>query len=1101
MASSDQRLPAPKLDNVRAFPTPDVRDILVFIEKDAKWPANQTFAYGDAHPNPDKYPNHKMSYYAPEAQDRWARWYFSAPRADQDAYNFEITDGDVLVRTYIFPRDEYLAGTVDPDRPAVTDPDDHFTEYVFSHEVVRRAEQEYDGWFITVYRYFQQEVKTRVFFDDDFERHVRETVTIVPHDPDDVPVSTDPGTTIERRTINTFYDELITQTLLPNSTDSTQDGNIVFPTTLETIPVDVSYRFPSLLRSVKVVSAYAYAYSTGAAPSYSEDYYFDTDIAEPFPGPHEGRVLRFLTSEPLNIETRYPLVQYVEVADTIPLVAAWFLASTDGNSTFALAKEVHLPPTIHPEVPIEGIDTLAIVQQKDRLPMTPGYVNFTALGVMNVGVETSKTRYNLYEVKVTQINSSGVYGGSRSPFGTSGANTGAGDAVISTSPAPSVFTAFISANNLTVTGTATPGSAITVTRNGVEYGKVMSDTAGNFTMTLSTQFTDPVDLSVNARKAGTLSGAFIVTTNDLAPIAPTASISADLTTVSGNGVTGNTITISMTPVAQVETATVAGGPISADGQAMITFTSVITGEIILFVDAVISDTAATIAGRFRTALNQQGIITDAYTIGGTGTTITATKRPTVTYNDNTLNIATDNGSCAGLTSSPTSVNTTQGLGDVTTTVVSGVYSYTFDPPLPNLTVINVYATDAGGTSPSVTLTASATPPNIVGTPVFDTGSYTDILGSVEVLGSPPAAGDVTVTAYLGTTLLDSTTNDAFGNFTLVLTIPRINGETITLIASDTSDPTVKSPAVNISATNLNLPVPVFEESAGEYIGTAPDPSTYAPAEMYKLVVRYEPTSEEVEFDVFPLNNEFVFDFEDFTGNLGNQNGERYEVFFRFDIDTTAGVYLADGPAAFINSPVVPLPGAIIGQFPPAAHYPFDRRWDQNWHTNIPAPGPTLVDGDFVLGYATHNSTSGTITTSPHAAFGMPFPANYSMEVRLADPAPGTTIQIKFPGQDVADIGPEPYTTPYYFGAVPFPFFYRTVGQSLPSFIWGPGAIARATGWWQNAAMYTRETVKAAQPPRLRIIVTSPDGRQSETVWTRDEAYPWNDYHYADGMTS
>jgi hypothetical protein len=566
-------------------------------------------------------------------------------------------------------------------------------------------------------------------------------------------------------------------------------------------------------------------------------------------------------------------------------------------------------------------------------------------------------------------------------------------------------------------------------------------------------------------------------------------------------VNGNTITISMTPVAQVETATVAGGPISADGQAMVTFTSAITGEIILFVDAVIADTAATIAGRFRTALNQQGVITDAYTIGGTGTTITATKRPTVTYNDNTLNIATDNGSCAGLTAAPTSVDTTQGLGNVTTTVVGGVYSYVFNPALPNGTVIGVTATDAGGTSPSVTLTASATPPNIIGTPLFDTDSYTDILGSVEVLGSPPAAGDVTISAYLGTTFLDDTTNDALGDFVLTLTEPRFSGETITLIASDTSDPTIKSPSVNTSAPNLNLPVPVFTESAGDYIGVAPDPASLLPASIYKLVVRYEPTSEEVEFDIFPANNEFTFNFDDFSDDIGNQNGERYEVFYRFDLDPGAGTYLVDGPAAYINSPVVPLPGAVIGQFPPAAFYPYGQRWDQNWPEAPYYNGSTTPpEGSWVNAYARDNTTTSVEFSAPYGS-RMPFPANKTLAVVAPSAIAGTTILIKFPGQDIPDIGPEPYVGPYYFGDVPFPFQYRTIGQSLNPTYFPGGAQAPVAGWYQNAAMYTRETAKANQPARLRVILTDPDGRQSETIWTRDTSYPWSDAVYSYGMTS
>jgi hypothetical protein len=268
--------------------------------------------------------------------------------------------------------------------------------------------------------------------------------------------------------------------------------------------------------------------------------------------------------------------------------------------------------------------------------------------------------------------------------------------------------------------------------------------------------------------------------------------------------------------------------------------------------------------------------------------------------------------------------------------------------------------------------------------------------------------------------------------------------------------------------------------------------------MYKLVVRYEPTSEEVEFEVFASNNTFVFDFSGFTGDIGNQNGERYEVFFRFDLDPGAGTFLVDGDPSFINSPVIPLPGAIVGVFPPAAFFPIGQRWDQNWPNPAAHTGSgTPPEGAWINARVRSNTT--TVATGPYGELA-PFPANKSLAFYLNNPDPGVTVEISFPGEDIANIGPEPYTGPYFFGDVDFPFHYRTVGQSLNPTYFPGGTQAIVAGWYQNAAMYLRSDVKNDQPARIQVVVRHPDGRESTTLWVRNESYPWSDPIYSSNFS-
>lgn len=111
---------------------------------------------------------------------------------------------------------------------------------------------------------------------------------------------------------------------------------------------------------------------------------------------------------------------------------------------------------------------------------------------------------------------------------------------------------------------------------------------------------------------------------------------------------------------QVETATVAG-TISTAGNATITITgkAIAGSPLAVSVAVAMSDTASQVAAKIITALQAKPEITQYFTVGGTGATVTLT-RIIPSENDSTLNIAIANGTCAGLTAAPTSANTTPG---------------------------------------------------------------------------------------------------------------------------------------------------------------------------------------------------------------------------------------------------------------------------------------------------------------------------------------------------------------------------------------------------------------------------------------------------------
>ena len=128
--------------------------------------------------------------------------------------------------------------------------------------------------------------------------------------------------------------------------------------------------------------------------------------------------------------------------------------------------------------------------------------------------------------------------------------------------------------------------------------------------------------------------------------------------------------------AQVETATAAGSiGASGAGNASVVVTSAgMTGSpITLSVAVANSDTATLWAAKVRTAMTANAVIAAKFTVGGSTTAISLTRKVTNTYtlngtsvpvyhgNDATLNISLDNGTCTGITTATTSANTTLGV--------------------------------------------------------------------------------------------------------------------------------------------------------------------------------------------------------------------------------------------------------------------------------------------------------------------------------------------------------------------------------------------------------------------------------------------------------
>ncbi len=123
--------------------------------------------------------------------------------------------------------------------------------------------------------------------------------------------------------------------------------------------------------------------------------------------------------------------------------------------------------------------------------------------------------------------------------------------------------------------------------------------------------------------------------------------------------------------AQVETATVVGSVTKSGNATVIVTCSGMGGTPKTLSVAVLNgDTAIVAAGKIRTALGLDADVIALFSVGGSGADVVLTKR-TVAANITNLNISTDNGTCEGLTTAGTSVDTIPGVAYDTVSIGVG----------------------------------------------------------------------------------------------------------------------------------------------------------------------------------------------------------------------------------------------------------------------------------------------------------------------------------------------------------------------------------------------------------------------------------------------
>jgi hypothetical protein len=412
---------------VKSFPTPIPSDLLFYEIKDSNIPRNENWNYGDPHPNKTRYPHHELIFVTPVVKGNnpsaEQQWWYAAKRENQDDYNFELSGGEQLIRTYVIKRELFFARPVGHEDaianeflypPAgIASPDIRFPDYCFADDTQKRTEQEFDSIYTVIQRRFIRPVIVSYAFDEQFKQYLKTTTELIPNTTV-IPEEQAIGTTVEIQDGNQYHSIRITkEIMLPT--------NVTYPYEVSSLPATQNFSFPPKLESVNIKYAWAAAYASGHMPAYAEDYFFKVKITEPRPGPYSATVFRFITDNPEAVKALYPITRIPQpVKESISIINwSWFASEELGNKASAAAKEWNLPPTIHNQITVtvdspdevEPADypNYALRNYDNPIAATPGVATFLALTKAIIDYKVREMPLGLYEVSVIEIDCSNLY--------------------------------------------------------------------------------------------------------------------------------------------------------------------------------------------------------------------------------------------------------------------------------------------------------------------------------------------------------------------------------------------------------------------------------------------------------------------------------------------------------------------------------------------------------------------------------------------------------------------------------------------------------------------------------------------------------------------
>ncbi|MGM8431684.1 BapA/Bap/LapF family large adhesin [Enterobacter cloacae] len=400
-----------------------------------------------------------------------------------------------------------------------------------------------------------------------------------------------------------------------------------------------------------------------------------------------------------------------------------------------------------------------------------------------------------------------------------------------------------SGDGKSVTGTAEPGSTITLkdaNGNVIGTGKTGSD--GNFTVSLGTPLTNGEQVTATATDAaGNTSLGTTITAPDLtAPDAPTiGSVTDDVDPQTGSVTNGGSTN---DPRPQLSGTAEAGSTVTIYDGGVAIGTAVVAsnGTWTFTPSADLSESTHQITVQATDAAGNLGPASPVFTL-----TVDLTPPATPTA----IVLTDDTGAIRGTITAGTPTDASQpilaGTGEpggkitiydngvevgTTDVLPNGTWIVTPTSPLPDGThAITVVETDAAGNqsaaSEPIIFTVDTTPPLAPGDLVVSNDGGT-ITGTAE-----PGS---TVTIREGDAILGTPVADSEGNFSLTLTPPKLNGEILTADATDAAGNT--GPATSAAAPDITPPqAPVIVSVIDDVLNTT------GPVEQNGLINDRAPT--------------------------------------------------------------------------------------------------------------------------------------------------------------------------------------------------------------------------------------------------------------------
>jgi VCBS repeat-containing protein len=325
--------------------------------------------------------------------------------------------------------------------------------------------------------------------------------------------------------------------------------------------------------------------------------------------------------------------------------------------------------------------------------------------------------------------------------------------------APTAPTGTVASDGIVVTGTGEVGATISITDPlGVVIGTAIVGANGSYSLSLATpQLNGEVLGIIQTDGAGNPSAEVdLIAPDSTAPIAPTGTIRGDGAVINGTGEAGATISVTDAAGTVLGTATVAG-----NGSYSVTLTPAQTnGEALTLVQ---SDAAGNVSPQLPIVAPDT----------------TAPDAPTGT-------VASDGATVTGTGEAGATISITDPTGTVIGTAIVGVngsYVATLSTPQLNGEMLGLIQTDgAGNASAEVDLIAPDVTP-----PAAPTGSVTP--DGTMVIGTGEAGATISITDPAGT-IIGTATVAGDGSYSVTLTTPQVNGETLGIVQAD--------PAGNIS---------------------------------------------------------------------------------------------------------------------------------------------------------------------------------------------------------------------------------------------------------------------------------------------------------------